>query len=184
VAGTVTALFVLVTFTLMPPLAAVAFRVNVQSSVADPVIDPWAQLSPVSIGTPTPLRATDADDPFEALLVIDNWPVADPDAEGANWTVSVTLAFGATVSGRLFPPLIEKSAPVRSTFEIWTAPDPWFDTVTLPLAVLLTATWPKSIVVDERVSVPATADLFKTSDPPQPVTAKLHEKVSSPIKPI
>jgi hypothetical protein len=140
VAGTVTALFALDRFTLMPPLAAAAFIVTVQASVAAPVIDPLTQLSLVSIGTPVPLRATDAEDPLDALLAIDSWPVVDPDAEGANWRVSVTLAFAPTVSGRLLAPLIENECPVRFNSEISTAADPWFDTVTLALAVLPTAT--------------------------------------------
>jgi hypothetical protein len=84
VAGTMTALFPLVTLTVIPPLAAVAFSVTVQLSVAAPVTDPFTQFSPVNMGTPVPLRATDAEDPLDALLVIDSWPVVEPDAFGAN----------------------------------------------------------------------------------------------------
>lgn len=55
-----------------PPVAAAAFNVTVQLSVAEPVIERLAQLIPLSTGTPVPLRPTTIKLPFEELLAIDN----------------------------------------------------------------------------------------------------------------
>jgi hypothetical protein len=84
----------------------------VQLSKPAPVIDPLAQFSPLSTGTPVPLRLTVVDGPVNALLMIVNWPVTGPDAAGLNWMVSVTLPLAATVIGKLLWLLIEKDSPV------------------------------------------------------------------------
>ena len=105
-AGTTTALSLLVKLIAWPLLPAAAFRVTVQVSAALPRIVPFKQLSPVSMGTPIPLKATVFEVPFEALLEIVSWPVAAPDAVGTNWSVSVTLSFAPTVIGMLPPPLM------------------------------------------------------------------------------
>ena len=83
-AGTVTALLLLARLTWNPPLAAAAFRVTVQLSVPAPVNEPLVQLSPLSTGTPVPLRPTTVEEPPEELLVIVNCPVTGPDAVGLN----------------------------------------------------------------------------------------------------
>jgi len=69
-AGTTTALSLLVRLTARPPLAAAAFSVTVQASIADPVIDPLTHVNSVSNGTPVPLSATEVELPFDALLAI------------------------------------------------------------------------------------------------------------------
>lgn len=89
--GTVTNELLLARTTANPPLAAAVFSVTVQVSVPDPMIDPLAQLSPVSPGTPVPLRATTIDVPFEELLVSESCPVSAPAAPGANCTLSVAV---------------------------------------------------------------------------------------------
>ena len=48
--GTVTAELLLARPTANPPVAAAPFSVNVQLSVPEPVIEPFAQVSPVSTG--------------------------------------------------------------------------------------------------------------------------------------
>jgi hypothetical protein len=108
VAGTATALALLVRLTARPPLAAAAFNVTVQVSLADPVIDPLTHVNSVSIGTPTPLNATEVELPFDALLAIVSSPLVEPDAVGSNWMVTVTLALAPTVIGMEPPPLTEK----------------------------------------------------------------------------
>lgn len=180
-AGIATALSLLVRATFRPPLAAVAFSVTVQVSLDAPVTDPVAQLSAVSAGTPMPLRATVAEDAFDALLAMLSWPVADPDALGSNWMVTATLALAPIVIGRLIPPLIEKGCPVRFNAEISTGADPVFVSVMLVPTVLPTATWPKSMVLNDVISVPV-AVLVATRDPPQPLRAMLQKRVSSTIK--
>jgi hypothetical protein len=180
-AGTATALSLLARATFRPPLAAVAFSVTVQVSLDAPVTDPFTQFSPVSIGTPMPLRATEAELAFDALLATVNWPVADPDPVGSNLIVTVALAFAPTLIGTLLPPLIEKGCPVRFNAEISTAADPVFVSVMLVLTALPTATWPKSTVLDDVISVPV-AVFFATREPPQPLRAMLQIRVSSTMK--
>jgi hypothetical protein len=180
-AGIATALSLLARATFRPPLVAVAFSVTVQVSLDAPVIDPFTQFSSVSTGTPMPLSATVAEDAFDALLAMLSWPVAEPDAAGSNWMVTVTLAFAPTVIGTLLPPLMENGCPVRSNFEISTAADPLFVTVMLVLTVLPIATWPKSTVLDDVISAPV-AVFVATRNPPQPLRTMLQKRVSSTIK--
>jgi hypothetical protein len=90
-AGTVTALLLLVMPTANPPLAAAAFSVTVQLSVPALLMEPFAQVRPVSTGTPVPLRLTTVDEPVDELLVSVSAPVAAPAAVGSNCTVSVAV---------------------------------------------------------------------------------------------
>jgi hypothetical protein len=180
-AGIATALSLLARATSRPPLAAVAFSVTVHASLDAPITDPFTQFSPVSIGTPMPLKATVAEDAFDALLAMASWPVADPDPVGSNLIVSVTLALAPTLIGKLLPPLIEKGCPVRFNAEISTAADPEFVRVMFVLTVLPTATWPKSTVLNDVISVPV-AVFVAESEPPQPLRAMLHITVSSIMK--
>ena len=66
VAGTATDELLLARLTVNPPVAAAAFSVTVQLSVPAPVIEPLVQLSPLSIGTPVPLRLTPVEVPEES----------------------------------------------------------------------------------------------------------------------
>jgi hypothetical protein len=140
VAGTAIALLLLARLTARPPLPAAAFKVIEQESADAPVIDPFTHVSPVRTGTPMPLRATDAEESLWALLAIVSWPDAAPDAVGSNWRVNVMLSLPPTVMGKLFPAPREKDCPVKFSCEISTAADPLFETVTLELTVLPTAT--------------------------------------------
>ena len=81
VAGTFTAVPLLDRFTLNPPLGAAALNVTVQTSVADPVIDPLLQESPLSAAaaaSPVPLSPITALLFTEESLSIVNRPVAPP----------------------------------------------------------------------------------------------------------
>ena len=91
VAGTAAALLLLARLTVNPPVAAAAFRVTVQLSVPDPANDPLVQLSPLSTGTPVPLRLTTVEVPLEELLVRVSEPEAAPAVVGSNCTVSVAV---------------------------------------------------------------------------------------------
>jgi hypothetical protein len=91
VAGTVTAVLLLVRPTTNPPPAAATFSVTVQLSVPAPVIDRLVQLSPLNTGTPVPLRLITVDVPLEELLVNVSWPATAPAAAGSNCTVSVAV---------------------------------------------------------------------------------------------
>jgi hypothetical protein len=90
-AGTVTDELLLARLTVKPPVAAAAFKVAVQLSIPDPVNDPLAQLSPLSTGTPVPLRVMSVDVPVEELLVRVSEPEAAPAAVGSNCTVRVAV---------------------------------------------------------------------------------------------
>jgi hypothetical protein len=90
-AGTVTVELLLARLTAKPPVGAAAFSVTVQLSVPDPVNEPLVQLSPLSIGTPVPLRVTRAEVPLEELLVRVSEPEMAPATVGSNCTVSVAV---------------------------------------------------------------------------------------------
>lgn len=90
-AGTVTALLLLAKLTAKPPVPAAAFMVIVHASVAAPVMDAFVHESPVKVGTPVPVKATEVEDPEEELLVSVSWPVAAPVAVGSNWTVRLAV---------------------------------------------------------------------------------------------
>ena len=83
-AGTVTALLLLARLTANPPLAAAAFSVTVQLSVPAPVIEPFAQLNPLSTGDPVPLNATLDCVPVDESLLKVSVPVSAPAAAGSN----------------------------------------------------------------------------------------------------
>jgi len=89
--GTVTVELLLARLTVNPPVAAAAFRVTVQLSVPDPVNELLVQLSPLSTGTPVPLRPTTVKVPPEELLVRVSEPEMAPVTVGSNCTVSVVV---------------------------------------------------------------------------------------------
>lgn len=91
VAGTEIAGLLLATLTANPPLAAAVLSASVQVSVPAPVMDALVQLSPVSAGTPVPLRLTAVDPPVEELLFRASEPEAVPAAVGSNTTLSITV---------------------------------------------------------------------------------------------
>jgi hypothetical protein len=88
-AGTETEVLLLARPITEPPVAAAAFTVTVQASVPAPVMEAFVQDSPVSAGTPVPLKAMAVEVPAEELLDKVNCPVAAPAEVGSNWTVSV-----------------------------------------------------------------------------------------------
>jgi hypothetical protein len=90
-AGTVTFELLLARLTAKPPVAAAAFSVTVQLSVPEPVMEPFVQVSPVSTGTPVPLKLTTVDVPVDASLVKVRDPVTAPAVVGSNCTVSVAV---------------------------------------------------------------------------------------------
>jgi hypothetical protein len=60
---------------------------------------------------PVPLRETTAELPVVELLVIVSCPVRAPVVVGSNWSCSVSVWFGFSVTGKL-PPTMVKPAPV------------------------------------------------------------------------
>jgi hypothetical protein len=102
-AGTVTAALLLMRPTAKPPLPAAAFRVTVQLSVPAPVIEPLAQLNPLSTGTPVPLRLTTLVVPADESLVKVSAPADAPEAEGSKLTVNVAVWPPLNVSGKFAP---------------------------------------------------------------------------------
>jgi len=90
-AGTVTAELLLARLTTKPPLAAAAFSDTVQLSVPALLMELLAQLSPVSTGTPVPLKLTTVEVPVVELLIRVSVPVAAPAAAGSNCTVRLAV---------------------------------------------------------------------------------------------
>jgi hypothetical protein len=125
-AGTVTAVLLLARLTVNPPLGAAAFSVTVQLSVPAPVMDPLAQVSALSAGTPVPLRLTTADDPLEEVLVMVSWPAAIPVAVGEKSTLKLNVPPPATETGRSPRPVRKNGCPVTLTCITCTEDDPVF----------------------------------------------------------
>ena len=89
VAGTTTALLLLLKSTVRPPVPAAVPRFTEHDSDVEPVAELLAQLSelnvaPVTADAPVPDRPTVSELPEEALLVIVNCPLAAPAALGLN----------------------------------------------------------------------------------------------------
>jgi hypothetical protein len=89
VAGTFTAVLLLVRLTAKPVLGAGPFSPIVQISVPVPVKEALAQLKLLravvdGAVTPVPLRATTVVAPEDELLAIASWPVTKPVAAGSN----------------------------------------------------------------------------------------------------
>jgi hypothetical protein len=89
--GTMTAALLLARLTVKPPFAAAAFKVTVQLSVPAFFIDPLVQVTPLSTGTPVPLKLTAVEVPLEELLVMVNVPLPAPADVGSNCTVNVAV---------------------------------------------------------------------------------------------
>ena len=138
--------------TLKPPVRAGSLIVTVQRSVPGPLIDALLQDKPLSCGIPVPFRATTAVLLMDELLVMVNWPVAAPSAEGSNCTLSVADLPGFTVSGKV-PEVRVKPAPVTVAPLMVTGPVPVEFTVTVWVAGVLIATLPKATLVTLTLSV-------------------------------
>jgi hypothetical protein len=153
----------------------------VQLSFADPVIDPVSHVSPVSMGTPVPLSATEVVPAFDALLAIVSCPLADPDPEGVNWMVIVELALAPTVIGITLSPLSENGCPDRLICDTSTDADPLLVRVITLLTVLPTATCPKLTVPVDTAKLPV-ADLCVEKEPEHPLKTRPQLSVNSPSK--
>jgi hypothetical protein len=141
-AGTVTDELLLARLTENPPVAAAAFSATVQASVAAPVTEELEQEIPVNAGTPVPLREMAAVPLVEELLAMVSVPLAAPAAVGSNWTVSVAVWLGFSVSGKVAPET-EKPVPVSVAELTVTAAVPVEDSVTDCEVVVFTARLPK-----------------------------------------
>jgi hypothetical protein len=86
--------------------------------------------------TPAPERAT-LNEVFEALLVMATFPVALPEAFGANVTEKLALCPAPIVAGMLIP-LIVNAVPVTAAWLTVTLDDPVLFRTTVLLKVLLT----------------------------------------------
>jgi hypothetical protein len=128
-AGTTTDVLSLARPTVTPLLPAGPVSVTVQASVPEPVAELLAQLSELSVVEgaaviPVPLRPTTSELLLAALLLIVNWPLAAPVAEGSNWTVKLKVLFGPTLTGSALWLVAEKNCPVTFIWDIVTDADP------------------------------------------------------------
>ena len=92
--GTLTAVSLLATLTLSPPVGEAVLNVTVQASVPEPVMEPLAQVIPLNedvVLTPLPLRLTTEVPPVDELLDTVSCPVAAPGTVGSNCTVTAAL---------------------------------------------------------------------------------------------
>ena len=156
VAGTETAASLLDRLTLVPPLPAAELKVTVQASDPEPVMDPWLQAMPLSrpeeAFAPVPLRLIRAVEFDEELLVIDNWPEAEPAAVGSNVTLTVVPLPGFSVTGSDSPEM-EKPVPVAEAALMVTGAVPTEVRVTDLVAVVLIVWLPNETLFALRMSV-------------------------------
>jgi len=106
VAGTTTAVLLLIRLTTMPSLGAAAASVTVQASELEPVIAEAAHDNPVNAvgtGLPVPLRPITVAATLEELLFNVTWPEAAPRFTGVNCTLSVKVCPGFIVAGKEDP---------------------------------------------------------------------------------
>jgi hypothetical protein len=173
-AGTVTAVLLLARLTANPPLAAAALRVTVQVSVPAPVMEELAQESPVSTGTPVPVRLTTEDAPLDELLASTNVPVAAPALAGSNCTVTLAVWFGFSVSGKVAPES-EKPAPATVAELTVTAAVPVEESVIDCEVAELTLTLPKLRLEEltARVGTAALSCRAKACDWPPAVAVRV-----------
>lgn len=173
-AGTVTAVSLLVTCTLWPPVGAGALNVTVHASLPAPVMDALAQASLVTVGVsaaPLPFKPTDVD--FLLLLFeLDSLSVADaaPTAFGENCTFSVVLAPAARVIGSVVLAVTENWLSVTARSVISSASVPGLVTVTVERAREPTVTAPNVTEsgAAESVASAAEVDDWLTTYAPQP----------------
>jgi hypothetical protein len=123
-------------------LAAAAFKVTVQLSVPAFFIDPLVQVTPLSTGTPVPLKLTAVEVPLEELLVMVNVPLPAPADVGLNCTVNVAVWLGFNVSGKFAPETVKPDPVTEAAFTV-TGALPVEDKVNEFVAGVFTFTFPK-----------------------------------------
>ena len=155
--GTVTAAVLLLDKLITSPLLpAAVFRVTVHWSVPDPVIDPLAQLSPLTIGTPVPDRLTFWAGPLEEVLVNVNWPADVPAAVGSNCTLRFAESPGFKVRGNVSPETANPAPLTVAAFTV-TADVPVDERISVCVANVPTSTLPKFMLPALRVKMDDTA---------------------------
>lgn len=137
-------------------MPAAAFSVATHVSVPALVIDPFAQLNPLSTGCPVPLRLTVKVVPVDELLVSVTVPLTAPAAFGAKLTVSVAVLSESSVNGKLTPEIVYP-VPLTVPALTVTAAVPDEVNVTDPVPVAPTATVPRLTLVGLSVSVDTAA---------------------------
>jgi hypothetical protein len=149
--GTVTALLLLASATLTPPVGADPDRLTVQESASAPVMEVLLQYTALTVGAtavPVPVKLTVA---AGALLEMVNCPVEELAVAGSNWTVSTAAWPGVRVAGKL-PPETENPVPVIASELIVTDAVPLEVTVTDFVTAVPTATLPNDNVVAFKVN--------------------------------
>jgi hypothetical protein len=135
-------------FTVRGPAVA-PVSVTVHASVAPPVSDGVAHVSPLSPGCPVPPSAIVP--PLVALLLIVTVPLAAPATAGSNPTVSVAVWPGFSVNGVLIPDT-ENPVPVTEIPLIVSAAVPEDVTVTSCVDAAFSSCVPNVTFVELRLS--------------------------------
>jgi hypothetical protein len=174
-AGTVTELLLLAKVTVVA-LVAADVSVTVQASVPAPVSDPLLQETVLSVAgaCPVPLRLIAVVPPVEALLLIVTDPLAAPAVVGSKLIVSVAACFGFSVIGELMPDSA-KPVPAVDTPLIVSAAVPEEVSVTVFVAVVLSASIPKATLAELKLSAAVVAfrDRAKVFETPPAVAVSV-----------
>lgn len=165
-AGTVTALLLLVRFTISPPGPAAAVSITVQAPLPAPVNELVAQLRALSApgaALPVPLRLIAAK-PGEALLLILRTPLAAPATAGWKTTVRTADRLGFSVNGKAAPDTLNP-APLIAAELMINGADPDETRVTDCAAELVfTVTLPKFKLVALKLNPGADATRLMEKD--------------------
>lgn len=155
-AGTETAALLLVRFAVTPLPAAAVFKVTVQRSDPAPDMVPWAQLNPVTTGTPVAVRPTCLGRLSDEVLAKVSCPATLPATNGLNWTFTLAVSPGFNVRGKVAP---EAENPVPVSVAAFTVTDdvPVDESVSVSVAVVLTSTLPKLTLDALTVRIDAAA---------------------------
>jgi hypothetical protein len=126
-------------------------------------LDPLGALhfKATSCGFPVPFKGTVRDGFVDELLLMVNWPVAEPTTEGSNVRVTDNVCPGFRVAGRLTGET-EKPLPVAVTEFTVTAAVPLEVSVTVCVVGVFTATPPNEMLVAFRLS--AGVPVFSCSE--------------------
>ena len=152
-AGTATAVLLLETLTLNPPVGAAAFRATVHVSFTIPLTAAElheSELGDVSVcvlgGVPVPVSSTVSENPAEELLLTVSWPTAGPAVAGSNCSFSVIDSPGFSIAGNV-PPDMVKPVPIIDTPDMSRGPVPTEVNVTACVAGEFSGTLPKAMLV-------------------------------------
>ncbi len=135
----------------VPVEVSVTGRVALEPSITSPKVRLLGLTVSTSEVVPVPLKLTEVVGFVDEVLLIVNVPVTDPAVVGANFTVSVNVCLGFSVTGKVDPDTV-KPVPLIVAELTFTAAVPLDVSVTVCVGADPTATLPKVRLLGLTVS--------------------------------